>query len=92
MQIQELDAEIKHAFADLESNERTCQDLQAKADDLASQLDDALKHIREVEARLHAKSAELQGAQIHHSEQTVRQTNPFLTHLPQCRNLTCRRK
>lgn len=75
VQIQELDAEIKHAFADLERNEQTCQDLQAKADDLACQLEDALKHIQEVEARLHAKSAELQGAQTHHSKQTVRQTN-----------------
>ena len=71
VQVQELDAEIKHAFAELERNELASQELQAKGDSLAAQLDDALQQLQDTESRLHAKCAELQDARKTHKEAAV---------------------
>ena len=73
MQNHELDAEIKHAFADLEHNERARQELHAKAEELASQLSDAVQHLQDLEARLRSRSAELEELQAHHKSVKVLQ-------------------
>ena len=80
MQIQELDAEIKHAFAELERNELACQELQAKGDSLAAQLNDALQQLQDTKSRLHAKCVELQDARKTHKEAAVSLQEAF----PQC--------
>ena len=71
MQVEELDAEIKHAFADLERNERERQELQAKAEELASQLTGAEQHMEELMSRLNSKAIELEELQAHHSRVKV---------------------
>ena len=85
VQIQELDAEIKHAFAELECNELACQELQAKGDSLAAQLDDALQQLQDTESKLHAKCAELQDARKTHKEAAVSLLEPFLQCGHSCR-------
>ncbi|CAL5229872.1 g13283 [Coccomyxa viridis] len=65
--VEELDAEIKHAFADLERNERERQELHAKSEELASQLTGAEQHMEDLMGRLNSKAIELEEAQAHHS-------------------------
>ena len=71
MHIQELDAEIKHAFAELERNELARQELQAKGDSLDAQLNDALQQLQDTKSRLHAMCVELQDARKTHKEAAV---------------------
>ena len=78
MQIEELDAEIKHAFADLEHNERARQELQAKSEELASQLTDAKQHMKDLAARLHSKSSELEEVHASHNRVKVLQRTSVL--------------
>lgn len=85
VQIQELDAEIKHAFAELECNELARQELQAKGDSLAAQLDDALQQLQDTESKLHANCAELQDARKTHKEAAVSLLEPFLQCGHSCR-------
>ena len=73
MQIEELDAEIKHAFADLEHNERARQELQAKSGELALQLTGAEQHMEDLMARLNSKATELEEVQAHHNRVKVLQ-------------------
>ena len=73
MQVEELDAEIKHAFADLERNEYERQELHAKSEELASQLTGAEQHMEDLMGRLNSKAIELEEAQAHHSRVKVSQ-------------------
>ena len=71
MQVEELDAEIKHAFADLEHKEWERQELQAKSDELAAQLSGAEQHMEDLMARLNSKAIELEELQAHHNKVKV---------------------
>ena len=71
MQIEELHAEIKHAFADLEDNEAARRGLEAKAEDLTDQLDDALQQVKCLKKNLTAKAAELEEAHSTHEQAQV---------------------
>ncbi|CAK0784296.1 hypothetical protein CVIRNUC_007500 [Coccomyxa viridis] len=67
-QIEELHAEIKHAFADLERNEAARLGLETKTEDLRDQLDDAMQHIEHLKENLTAKAAELEEAHSAHKQ------------------------
>ena len=71
MQIEELHAEIKHAFADLERNEAARQGLENKAEELTDQLDDAMQHIEHLKEKLTSKAAELEAAHSAHKQAQV---------------------
>ena len=71
VQIEELHAEIKHAFADLERNEAARQGLEAKAEHLKDQLDDAGQHIEHLRDKLDAKAAELEEVHSAHRQAQV---------------------
>ena len=71
VQIEELHAEIKHAFADLERNEAARLGLETKTEDLRDQLDDAMQHIEHLKESLTAKAAELEEAHSAHKQAQV---------------------
>ena len=77
MQIAELHAEIKHAFADLERNEAARLGLETKTEDLKDQLDDAMQHIEHLKETLTATAAELEEAHSAHKQAQV-------TNMQQC--------
>ena len=65
-------------FADLEHNERARQELQAKSEELTSQLNDAEQHMEDLAAKLHSKSIELEEVLTSHNREKVLQHKSVL--------------
>ncbi len=72
VQIEELDAEIKHAFHDLQRNDELCNELSSKADMLGTELQDSRKDLSIAAAEIEKKKKESQAAISAHQQQMVR--------------------
>ena len=62
LQILELDAEIKHAFEDLQLNEEACQKFQSQVEALSAQLQDSRTCLHAANEEIKTKTDELEAA------------------------------
>ncbi|BDA44906.1 hypothetical protein COCOBI_06-3850 [Coccomyxa sp. Obi] len=66
--IQELDAEIKHAFQDLQHKEEQCKELSSRLEGMASELQDTRKQLEIAAEDIQSKDREYQAALSAHQQ------------------------
>jgi hypothetical protein len=71
LQIEELDAEIKHAFNDLQRNDEMCKEMSSRAKLLGTELQDTRKDLELAAEEIEKKSRESQAAMSAHQQQLV---------------------
>lgn len=71
MQIQELDAEIKHAFQDLQHKEEQCKELSSRLEGMASELLDTRKQLELAAGDIQSKDREYEAALSAHQQHMV---------------------
>ncbi len=71
VQIQELDAEIKHAFQDLQHKEEQCKELSSRLEGMASEFQDTRKQLDIASGDIQSKHREYQAALSAHQQHMV---------------------